>query len=105
MGIVYWASRGTPSQLVAPAYLDGAAWNSSHWSNAGFDDLMARFDAEVDVGRRRQLAIEAATLMQAETPALIPYWLRELRAVRRDVYGVAPGPNVVWDPSALGLIQ
>ena len=105
MGIVYWASRGTPSQLIAPAYLSDGVWNSAHWRNRRFDDLIADFDAEVDVGRRRQLAIEAATLMQDETPALIPYWLRELRAVRREVQGVAPGPNVVWDPSPLALIR
>jgi peptide/nickel transport system substrate-binding protein len=105
MGIVYWASRGTPSQLIAPAYLGGAVWNSAHWRDKRFDDVMARFDGEVDVGRRRALAIEGATLMQEETPALIPYWLRELRAVRREVHGVAPGPNVVWDPSSVALIR
>jgi peptide/nickel transport system substrate-binding protein len=105
MGIVYWASRGTPSQLIAPAYLSGGVWNSAHWSDVRFDDLMARFDAEVDVGRRTGLAVEAATLMQEETPALIPYWLREIRAVRRTVHGVAPGPNVVFDPSSVALTR
>lgn len=105
MGIVYWASRGTPSQLIAPAYLSDSVWNSTHWRDPRFDGLIARFDAEVDVGRRKQLAIEAATLMQDETPALIPYWLRELRAVRQDVVGVAPGPNVVWDPSTVALTR
>jgi predicted nucleotidyltransferase len=41
--------------------------------------------------------------MQEETPALIPYWQRELRIVREGVVGVAPGPNVVWDPAPVGV--
>jgi peptide/nickel transport system substrate-binding protein len=103
MGIVYWASRGTPSQLIQPAYLTKSPWNSAHWHNPRFDALMRRFDAEADEGRRKQLAVQAAKLMQDETPALIPYWLKELRAIRKGLQGVAPGPNVVFDPSNMGF--
>ena len=103
MGIVYWASRGAPSQLIAPAYLSNGVWNSAHWKNPEFDRLVAALDAEADQGRRRQLAAQAAKLMQDETPALIPYWLREIRVVRKGLQGVPSGPNVVWDPSGIGF--
>ncbi len=103
MGIVYWASRGAASQLIAPAYLSHGVWNSAHWKNAQFDKLMADFDAQSDAGKRKQTAVQAARLMQDETPALIPYWIKELRAVANGLQGVAPGPNVVFDPSTMGF--
>jgi peptide/nickel transport system substrate-binding protein len=103
MGIVYWASRGTPSQTIAPAYLSDGVWNSAHWKNAEFDKLVADLDAAVDEQQRKDLAVRAATLMQDETPALIPYWLQELRAVKKGFQGIAPGPNVVFDPSRMGF--
>lgn len=103
MGIVYWASRGTPSQTIAPAYLSDGVWNSAHWKNAEFDKLIADLDAAVDEQQRKDLATRAAALMQDETPALIPYWLQELRAIKRGFQGVAPGPNVVFDPSRMGF--
>jgi len=103
MGIVYWASRGAPSQLIAPAYLSDGVWNSAHWKNPEFDQLVQDLDAEVDEGKRTQLARDAATLMQDETPALIPYWLKELRAIQQGFQGVAPGPNVVLDPARMGF--
>jgi peptide/nickel transport system substrate-binding protein len=102
-GIVYWASRGTPSQLIQPAYLKKSPWNSAHWKDAEFDTLMAKFDAEADESTRQKLGVQAATLMHDEVPAVIPYWLPELRAVRKGVQGVAPGPNVVLDPSKIGF--
>ena len=103
MGIVYWASRGTPSQLIQPAYLSKSPWNSAHWHNERFDALMRRFDAEADEGKRKRMAVQAAKLMQDETPAIIPYWLKELRAIRKGLQGVAPGPNVVFEPSKMGF--
>ncbi len=66
-------------------------------------ERVAALDAEADVGKRKGLAVQAAALMQEETPALIPYWQRELRIVREGVVGVAPGPNVVWDPAPVGV--
>ena len=103
MGIIYWASRGAPSQLITPAYLSNGVWNSAHWKNKQFDKLIADLDATADEPKRKQIAQQAASLMMEETPAIIPYWLKEFRAVRKGVQGVASGPNVVWDPSNAGF--
>lgn len=103
MGIIYWASRGTPSQLIEPAYLSRGVWNSAHWKSSQFDQLMASFDGESDEAKRKQTATKAAQLMHDETPALIPYWLKEIRAVNNGLQGVPPGPAVVLDPSGMGF--
>jgi peptide/nickel transport system substrate-binding protein len=103
MGIVYWADRGSPSQLIEPAYISSGVWNSAHFKNPQFDHLMADFDAQMDMSKRKQIAVQAARLMQDETPAMIGFWLKELRAVANGLQGVAPGPNVVFDPSTMGF--
>jgi peptide/nickel transport system substrate-binding protein len=103
MDIVYWASRGAPSQTIAPAYLSTASESSTHWKNKAFDALIAQFDAEVDLQKRHAIGAQAAKIMHDEVPALIPYWLKEWRVIKSGVQGIAPGPNVVFDPSKAGL--
>jgi peptide/nickel transport system substrate-binding protein len=114
MGIVDWASRGAAGQTIAPAYTcrsvpnatlsnSGAAWNSAHWCDPRYDRLVTQFDAEEDQSRRREIAAQAARIQQDATPAVIAYWLKELRAVRKPLHGLAPGPNIVLDPAPLWL--
>jgi peptide/nickel transport system substrate-binding protein len=109
MGIVDWAPRGIPSQLIDPAYLTSSIpppfnlsiWNSAHWSNRTFDHLIAAYERELDQARRQQFAVQAARLFHREVPAVIAYWLKDLRAVRSNVRGLASGPGVSIDPSTM----
>jgi peptide/nickel transport system substrate-binding protein len=103
LGIVDWASRGSPSQLIEPAYPCSAIWNSAHWCDPAFGKLMLRFDGESDEGRRRSIAIAAAKLQQDETPAVIAYWIKGVRTTRKNVHGLAPGPVESLDPSRVWL--
>jgi peptide/nickel transport system substrate-binding protein len=92
-GITDWASRGTASQTIGPAYRCGAIWNSAHWCNEEFEGLMREFDAELDLQRRRRLAAGAAQVQHDAVPAVIAYWIDDLRASRVDVGGLATGPR------------
>ena len=92
-GITDWASRGTASQTIGPAYRCGAVWNSAHWCDERFERLMRDFDAELDVQRRRRLAADAAQIQHDAVPAVIAYWIDDLRASRTDVGGLATGPR------------
>jgi peptide/nickel transport system substrate-binding protein len=92
-GITDWASRGTASQTIGPAYRCGAVWNSAHWCDERFEELMADFDGELDLGRRRRVAAEAAQLQHDAVPAVIAYWIDDLRASRTNVGGLATGPR------------
>jgi peptide/nickel transport system substrate-binding protein len=101
MGLVDWAARATASLTIAPAYLCGSMWNAPHWCNSEFNRLMAAYDRELDQARRRQLAVRAAKLFHDEVPAVIRYWLDELRAVRNNVHGLANGPASFLDQSTI----
>jgi peptide/nickel transport system substrate-binding protein len=92
-GITDWASRGTASQTVGPAYRCGAVWNSSHWCDERFEETMRSFDGELDLGRRRRMAADAARIQHEAVPAVIAYWIDDLRASRVDVGGLAEGPR------------
>ncbi|MBV9280223.1 MAG: ABC transporter substrate-binding protein [Chloroflexi bacterium] len=99
MGIVDWAPRGAASQTIAPAYLCNAIWNTPHWCNSRFNSLISQYDRELNKARRQQIALEAATVIHDEVPAVIAYWIEELRATRSNVGGLAKGPASLFDPA------
>jgi len=90
LNITNWGSRATPSQYLATAYVTGAVWNASHWSNPTFDDLVAQFDTELDFAKRQDLARQLATIMTEEVPAIIPYFIQNVMFVRANVQGYVP---------------
>lgn len=90
LGIVDWAARGVPSQLIVPAYTSNGVWNSAHWKNKEFDQAISDLDAELDEGRRQELANTAAQIQHDEVPAVIAYWITQVRAVRKNIVGM-PG--------------
>jgi peptide/nickel transport system substrate-binding protein len=113
-GIVGWAARGSASQTITPAYLcdsvpapdlsnSGGAWNSAHWCNEQFDQLVFQFDQELDEQRRMEIATEAATIQNDEVPAVIAYWVKEQRTTRNNVHGLAAGPTLHLDLRAMYL--
>ena len=85
-----WGGRATPSQYLGTAYTTGAVWNASHWSNPEFDELVARFDAELDAEARAGIAEEIAAIMTEEVPAIIPFFIKNVTFVRSNVQGYIP---------------
>ncbi len=102
-GIVDWAARGSASQLVAPAYLTGGVWNSAHWSDKKFDNYMHQYDKELNPTKRAQIALNAAKEMHDQTPVIIAYWIKELRAIRKNVQNLAVNTFSLLDPSGVWL--
>lgn len=101
MGIVDWGERGSPDQFASLALDTGAVWNSAHWSDPAFDQLMKQFEATVDLQKRESIATQAATIMMDETPVIIAYWLDEIRATAKNVHGLAAGPAFPVDFSGV----
>ena len=111
--ITDWGARGSASQTIGPAYLcvsvpkpdlsSSGAWNASYWCDKEFDRLVASFDAELDEQRRMDIGVKAATLQHEEVPAIIGYWIKEQRATRKNVHGLASGPSFHLEPSAMWL--
>ena len=90
LNITNWGGRATPSQYLSTAYTTGSVWNASHWSHPEFDELVAQFDAELDVERREEIAREIATIMTEEVPSIIPFFINGVTFVRSNVQGYVP---------------
>ena len=82
---------------------NSGAWNSAHWCDPAFDKLVEQFEGELDQQKRQSLAVSAAKIQQAEVPDVIAYWIKELRATRNNVHGLAIGPTFHLDASAMWL--
>ena len=102
-GITDWASRGTASQTIGPAYRCGAVWNSAHWCDERFERLMHEFDGELDVQRRRRLAADAAQIQHDAVPAVIAYWIDDLRALAGERRRLATGRVPTWRRCGVGV--
>jgi peptide/nickel transport system substrate-binding protein len=103
MGIVDWAGRGAPAQVIDPSFVSNATESSSHWNDVQFSSIIHRYEGEQDEQKRRELALQAARIQQTATPAVISYWIDELRAIRSNVQGLAEGPSDVIDVSGMWL--
>ena len=66
-GVPTFDASYTLRAVMASRSIGGAAtWNARGWSNAAFDALLPRIDAEGDPERRRALIREAHALHNAE---------------------------------------
>jgi peptide/nickel transport system substrate-binding protein len=51
----YWGGRPVEDQMFTTAYVSGAEWNDSFWSNESFDELLVAARSELDEAKRRQM--------------------------------------------------
>ncbi|HEX2922815.1 MAG TPA: ABC transporter substrate-binding protein, partial [Chloroflexota bacterium] len=54
-GITDWGSRATIQPYLQLAYITGAKWNESHWSDPELDQLAAQAASEMDKAKRAEL--------------------------------------------------
>jgi peptide/nickel transport system substrate-binding protein len=88
LGVTDWASRGTASQFLDVAFVSGAPWNVSHWSETSFTGLVRQFEATTDESSRASLAQQIATIQNDETPMIIAHWIQSLIAASTKVGGL-----------------
>jgi peptide/nickel transport system substrate-binding protein len=99
MGIVDWAPRGFPSQLITPAYTSknippgSGHWNSAHWSNKTFDRLLTDSDKQTNKAKYDADVYKAAKIQWDAVPAVIAYWINDLHFTRKNIHGLPKGPG------------
>lgn len=87
-GLTDWTSRPTPGQILASAFMSDSKWNAPHWKNKQFDKLVEQLQAETDAHHRSVLANRIATILHDDVPAVIAYFIQNLRPMRTHVRGV-----------------
>lgn len=87
-GCTEWAVRPDAGQNIEPLFLSNGIWNEGHYKNPTLDRLMIAYDGELDLTKRRQLALQAATIMHDDVPVVISYWIDTLIPAGSNVHGV-----------------
>jgi peptide/nickel transport system substrate-binding protein len=90
MSLVDYGSRGVPNVFLSSPLESGGPWNAAHFNNKTYDKLVAQYVAAVDLQVQRQIAGKIETLLLAETPLVIPYFIDGLTASTPKVTGLNP---------------
>jgi peptide/nickel transport system substrate-binding protein len=88
MGITDYGHRGVPNVvLTAPLKSDGS-WNSAHFHNKDYDQLVASFIAALDIESQTAAAGKIETLLLDESPVLFTYFYDYMSAARKGSTGI-----------------
>lgn len=92
-GITEWGARATPNTYFNGAYITGAAYNESHWSDAEFDALTAQINSELDRAKRAELYKKAQSIMIERGPVIVPFFSTAAAGVSAAVGGIELAPD------------
>jgi peptide/nickel transport system substrate-binding protein len=90
MSLVDYGDRGVPNVFLEAPLSSSGPWNAAHFKNPTYDSLVKQYVASVDLQTQKQLAGKIETLLLAQTPLVIPYFINALTATASNVHGVVP---------------
>ena len=92
-GMTEWGARATPNTYFNAAYVTGAAYNESHWSDTEFDALTAQINSELDRAKRAELYKKAQSIMIERGPVIVPFFETAAAGVSATVDGISLAPD------------
>jgi peptide/nickel transport system substrate-binding protein len=88
IGIVDYGHRGTPDLYLNAALSTEGIWNSSQYHSADFDAAFKGFQAAVGIDAQKTAAAKIGTILQKDTPLIVPYFYQYLSAYSTKFAGV-----------------
>jgi peptide/nickel transport system substrate-binding protein len=88
MGITDYGHRGVPNVFLSAPLLSTGTWNSAHFKNPKYDDLVKQYLATVDLQAQKKVAGQIEQLLLDETPIIFPYNYDFLGATRSNIANV-----------------
>jgi peptide/nickel transport system substrate-binding protein len=88
-----WGQRPNADLAFTVAYVEGASWNESNWTNEEFEELLAEARGILDEDERREVYREAQQILSDEGAAFIPYFMSVIGAWRQSVHGYEMNPT------------
>jgi peptide/nickel transport system substrate-binding protein len=74
LAVTGWGSRPTPQQYLVEAYVTGASFNESRWSDPELDALVAQAGVTSDVEERAAIYREIALIFAERGPIIVPFF-------------------------------
>ena len=93
MGITDYGHRGVPNVLLSAPLKSDGAWNSAHFKNKEYDQLVADYIKALDLGAQKAVAGKIQRLLLDETPVIFGYFYDYLTPAKKNVQGIPPVPN------------
>jgi peptide/nickel transport system substrate-binding protein len=90
MSLVDYGSRGVPNVFLTSPLTSTGTWNAARFKDPAYDKLVKQYVAAVDLQTQKQIAGKIQTLLLAQTPIVIPYFIDGLTATKSNVQGVNP---------------
>jgi peptide/nickel transport system substrate-binding protein len=87
MSLVNYAGRGVPNVVLEATLTSSGVWNAARFHNKQYDTLVKQYVATIDLQTQKQIAGKLQTLLLAETPVIVPYFIDELNATKSNVHG------------------
>jgi len=92
-GITDWGSRATPQPYLQLAYMTGAKWNETHWSDPELDTLATQAASEMDHAKRVDLYKKIQQIFIDRGPIIVPYFEKSVVATAPKVKGLVVHPD------------
>jgi peptide/nickel transport system substrate-binding protein len=106
MGITDYGHRPVPNVYLTAA-LSGdpkvGVWNSAHFKNDAYDDLVRQYVAALDVESQRTVAKQIQELLLDETPIIFPYFYNFLSAAKPNLMNAVSAATGQFDLSRAGF--
>jgi peptide/nickel transport system substrate-binding protein len=92
-GITDWGSRATPQPYLQLAYMTGAKWNESHWSDPELDNLATQAASEMDHAKRVDLYKKIQQIFIDRGSIIVPYFEKSVVATAANIKGLEVHPD------------
>lgn len=92
LGITGWGSRPIPQQYLVEAYVTGASFNESHWSDPELDELVAQAGVTADIQARAAIYARIAQIFADRGPIIVPFFAPIVGAAAAGVEGLDMHP-------------
>jgi peptide/nickel transport system substrate-binding protein len=106
MGITDYGHRPVPNVYLTAA-LSGdpkiGVWNSAHFKNGAYDELVREYVAALDLDSQRAVAGQIQELLLEETPIIFPYFYYFLSAAKKNLSGAVSAATGQFDLSKAGF--
>ena len=78
-------------------------WNSAHFKNDQYDQLVKQYVAALDLDSQRGVAKQIQELLLDETPIIFPYFYYFLSAAKPNLQGAVSAATGQFDLSKAGF--
>jgi peptide/nickel transport system substrate-binding protein len=106
MGITDYGHRPVPNVYLTAALAGDpklGVWNSAHFKNDAYDELVRQYVAALDVETQRGFAKQIQELLLDETPIVFPYFYNFLSAAKPTLMNAVSAATGQFDLSKAGF--